>query len=74
VSPLSLANRAPWPPDAENYLACLATLKDEPPAGPRWAHELKPDGYRAQASFHDGRATLYSRRGNDWTARETALF
>jgi bifunctional non-homologous end joining protein LigD len=48
---------------------CLATLKDEPPAGPRWVHELKLDGYRAQASFQDGQATVYSRRGNDWTAR-----
>jgi bifunctional non-homologous end joining protein LigD len=27
---------------------CLATLKDEPPAGPRWVHELKLDGYRAR--------------------------
>ena len=32
-------------------------------------HELKLDGYRAQATFHDGRATIYSRRGNDWSAR-----
>ena len=26
-------------------------------------------GYRAQAAFHDGRVTIYSRRSNDWTAR-----
>jgi bifunctional non-homologous end joining protein LigD len=60
------AKPAPFP---GFIVPCLATLKDEPPAGPRWVHELKLDGYRAQASFHDGRATIYSRRGNDWTAR-----
>jgi bifunctional non-homologous end joining protein LigD len=60
------AKPAPFPGFVE---PCLATLKDEPPAGPRWVHELKLDGYRAQATFHDGRATVYSRRGNDWTAR-----
>jgi ATP-dependent DNA ligase len=38
----------------------LATLKDEPLAGPRWVHELKLDGYRAQAMFHDGQATMNS--------------
>jgi ATP-dependent DNA ligase len=41
-------------------LPCLATLKDEPLAGPRWVHELKLDGYRAQAMFHDGQATMNS--------------
>ena len=60
------AKPAPFP---GFVLPCLATLKDEPPAGPRWVHELKLDGYRAQATFHEGRATVYSRRGNDWSAR-----
>lgn len=60
------AKPAPFPGFVE---PCLATLKDKPPAGPRWVHELKLDGYRAQASFDDGRATIYSRRGHDWTAR-----
>ena len=60
------AKPAPFP---GFIVPCLATLKDEPPAGPRWVHELKLDGYRAQASFNDGRATVYSRRGNDWSAR-----
>ena len=60
------AKPAPFPGFVE---PCLATLKDEPPAGPHWVHELKLDGYRAQATFHDGRATIYSRRGNDWTTR-----
>jgi hypothetical protein len=36
-------------------------------------HELKLDGYRAQASFHAGRPTVYSRRGNDLTARFGAI-
>jgi bifunctional non-homologous end joining protein LigD len=60
------AHPAPYPGFVE---PCLATLKHEPPAGPRWVHELKLDGYRAQATFHHDQATIYSRRGNDWTAR-----
>jgi len=60
------AKPAPFPGFVE---PCLATLRDEPPAGLRWVHELKLDGYRAQASFNADRATIYSRRGNDWTAR-----
>ena len=47
----------------------LATLVDEPPAGPEWVHELKFDGYRLLA-FKDGdRAVLMTRNGHDWTHR-----
>jgi bifunctional non-homologous end joining protein LigD len=42
---------------------------DPPPAGESWAHEIKWDGYRAQAHLTAGRATVYTRKGNDWTAR-----
>ncbi len=42
---------------------------DRPPAGKSWAHEIKWDGYRAQAHLTSGRATVYTRNGNDWTAR-----
>lgn len=46
----------------------------KPPAGNEWLHELKLDGYRIQAHVaerkRDGRkATLYSRKGLDWTHR-----
>ena len=60
------AKPAPFPGFVE---PCLATPRAVTPTGERWVHELKLDGYRAQATFHDARATVYSRRGNDWTAR-----
>jgi ATP-dependent DNA ligase len=28
---------------------CLPTLAAKPPAGPRWIHEIKHDGFRLQA-------------------------
>jgi DNA polymerase I len=48
---------------------CLPTLKDTPPAGPQWVHEIKFDGYRVQAQLADGRVRLYTRNGYDWTPR-----
>jgi len=47
----------------------LATLVDEAPEGNDWVHEQKFDGYRIVAELEDGRATLWSRRFNDWTAQ-----
>jgi bifunctional non-homologous end joining protein LigD len=47
----------------------LATLVADAPAGDDWLHELKYDGYRIMARLENGRATLTSRRGNDWTAK-----
>jgi bifunctional non-homologous end joining protein LigD len=48
---------------------CLATLREKVPAGARYVHELKLDGYRMQAHLRDGRVTLYTRSALDWTAR-----
>ncbi|MFN3312151.1 MAG: DNA ligase D [Hyphomonas sp.] len=47
----------------------LATLRDAPPSGDGWVHELKFDGYRIQALVSDGRVKLMTRNGKDWTAR-----
>ena len=47
----------------------LATLAARVPNDKGWIHEIKFDGYRILASVQDGKATLRSRRGNDWTAR-----
>ncbi|BDG04459.1 non-homologous end-joining DNA ligase [Anaeromyxobacter oryzae] len=60
-----MAPRAPAPA----YRAQLATLVAEPPAGDGWVHEVKYDGYRIGAALERGRATLWSRRGKDWTAQ-----
>ncbi|HVX93776.1 MAG TPA: DNA ligase D [Polyangia bacterium] len=50
------------------YAAQLATLVEEPPDGEGWLHEQKFDGYRIGAALDAGRARLWSRRGQEWTA------
>lgn len=48
---------------------CVPIERKAPPSGEDWLHEIKHDGYRAQAHFHDGSAAVFTRRGNDWAAR-----
>lgn len=50
------------------YQPQLATLVKEPPSGDEWIHEIKYDGYRIGCRIRNGRATLLSRNGKDWTA------
>jgi bifunctional non-homologous end joining protein LigD len=47
----------------------LATLAAAPPAGERWLHEIKFDGYRLQARVEAGRVKLLTRSGLDWTKK-----
>jgi bifunctional non-homologous end joining protein LigD len=47
----------------------LATLTDRPPAGEDWLMEIKFDGYRALCRLDGHRTKLYTRAGNDWTAK-----
>src|SRR4051812_45653223 len=46
---------------------CHPSERDQPPCGEAWVHEIKTDGYRAQVHLREGEATVYSRRGHDWT-------
>jgi bifunctional non-homologous end joining protein LigD len=46
----------------------LATLKSKAPAGSKWLHEIKYDGYRLQIHLNMG-ARIYTRNGHDWTNR-----
>jgi bifunctional non-homologous end joining protein LigD len=51
----------------------LATLVDDAPEGDDWIHEIKFDGYRMQCHVQNGRVTIYSRNGNDWTSKLSEL-
>jgi bifunctional non-homologous end joining protein LigD len=51
----------------------LATLVDEPPEGAGWVYELKFDGYRIVARIEGDDVRLFTRNGNDWSARLKGL-
>src|ERR1700743_3549125 len=51
----------------------LATLKPRPPSGAAWIHEIKFDGYRAQAHVSDDGTMVFTRKGLNWTKRFTAI-
>jgi len=51
----------------------LTKLVEQPPAGPGWVHEVKFDGYRLQLRVEDGKATLKTRKGLDWTNKFQAI-
>jgi len=51
----------------------LATLVTRAPEGDGWLHELKLDGYRLLGRIDQGRVTLFTRNGEDWTARFPAV-
>ena len=47
----------------------LAQSLAKPPSGPRWAHEIKFDGYRMQLRVQRGKAVLLTRKGLDWSGK-----
>ncbi|HEY8247045.1 MAG TPA: hypothetical protein VIG38_07160 [Hyphomicrobium sp.] len=59
------AKPAPFPGFVE---PCCPTLRKAPTSGDAWLHEIKHDGYRAQAQFNE-RPIIYTRRGYDWATR-----
>jgi bifunctional non-homologous end joining protein LigD len=65
-SKLKGAKKAPLPAFVEPM---LATLVASPPAGDRWLHEIKFDGYRLQARIDRGDIKLLTRSGLDWTTK-----
>jgi bifunctional non-homologous end joining protein LigD len=66
LAKLKGATRAPLPSFVE---PSLATLVRKAPAGKRWIHEIKFDGYRIQARIDAGKIVLQTRSGLDWTAK-----
>jgi bifunctional non-homologous end joining protein LigD len=46
---------------------CDPASRDKAPEGKEWLYEIKTDGYRAQVHIRDGKVTVFSRNGYDWT-------
>src|SRR4051794_38241136 len=51
----------------------LATLEAAVPQGRQWLHEIKFDGYRLICKINRGKATLITRRHQDWTHRYKSI-
>ncbi len=64
--PAAIGIKAPFPGFIE---PALATSIEKVPAGERWLHEIKFDGYRVQLHIANEGARVFTRRGNDWTKR-----
>ena len=45
-------------PRRRSFEPCLATLRANVPAGDRWVHEIKWDGYRLQIRIDNGKVTI----------------
>ncbi|MDC8014489.1 DNA ligase D [Tahibacter soli] len=59
-------DNAPFAPE-------LCAVRDAPPAGDGWLHEVKWDGYRLLATVVGGKARLWSRNAIEWTAKVPEL-
>lgn len=56
-------------PSARFLAPQLTRLRDAPPQGDGWIHEVKWDGYRLTATVVDGRVAVWSRNGLFWNER-----
>ncbi|MBV8926645.1 MAG: DNA ligase D [Bradyrhizobium sp.] len=51
----------------------LCASVESPPRGEGWGHEIKFDGYRMQLRVEDGKVSLKTRKGLDWTEKFSAI-
>jgi len=51
----------------------LCQSVSRPPSGTGWLHEIKFDGYRVQLRVQNGKVSLKTRKGLDWTAKFRAI-
>lgn len=68
LTPSKLTNAVKHPLP-ETLRPQLATLVEDIPRGGDWLYEVKFDGYRMLARVDGAQVTLFTRDGNDWTAR-----
>ncbi len=64
--PPALAGSRKAPASADFFKPELARLRDAPPLGDEWLHEVKWDGYRILTAIADGEARLWSRNALSW--------
>jgi len=57
----------------EAFTPELCRLRDAPPTGEDWLHEIKWDGYRLLATVVDGKPRLWSRNAIEWTDKVPEL-
>lgn len=57
------------PKPSRFIIPAAPVLRTEPPRNKAWLHQLKMDGFRAQAHLHEGAATIYGKNGGDLTRR-----
>src|SRR6202161_802971 len=66
AKPPAIGAKAPYPGFVEPVLASSIA---KVPAGDRWIHEVKFDGYWVQVHLASEAVKVFTRRGNDWTKR-----
>jgi bifunctional non-homologous end joining protein LigD len=69
----SASSGAPKAPLLGFVEPCDPSLQERAPTGDGWVYEIKTDGYRAQVHIRNGRVTIYSRSGYDWTSQFAPL-
>ncbi|MDQ2929150.1 MAG: DNA ligase D [Pseudomonadota bacterium] len=82
ITSKTVAKAAPppaWPAAAKKaalpatFSPQLATLAAEAPEDDGWSYEIKFDGYRLLARIDGDDVRLFTRNGNDWSARMKSL-
>lgn len=51
----------------------LCKIAAQPPSSDDWLHEIKFDGYRIQMRIENGKVTLGTRKGLDWTDQFSSI-
>lgn len=65
----ALPGARPAPATNAFFAPELTRLRESPPAGEAWLHEVKWDGYRILAAIADGKVKLWSRNAQPWNER-----
>jgi ATP-dependent DNA ligase len=65
----AMFSRTRGTPPAGFIAPCLPSRAERPPAGPRWIHEIKHDGFRMMVRRDGAGVRLLTRNGYDWADR-----